>query len=111
MLHASVSEGKVESGHRRSEPAAPAEREHRPHSTKAAALLDATQSRHSIISLPDPYGNQAMLRMDARRAPLTALRPSRVGVLQRKCACGGGCPRCRGDAHVQPKLAISEPGD
>jgi hypothetical protein len=26
------------------------------------------------------------------------------------CACGGGCPRCAG-AGLQPKLAVSEPGD
>ncbi len=27
------------------------------------------------------------------------------------CACGGTCPRCRGETHIQPKLAISQPGD
>jgi protein involved in polysaccharide export with SLBB domain len=31
-------------------------------------------------------------------------------LLQRKCACGGGCPRCQ-SALLQTKLNISEPGD
>src|SRR5215213_3244943 len=37
------------------------------------------------------------------------------GPLQRlpHCACGGGCPRCREEAHpaVQTKLTVSQPGD
>ncbi len=28
-----------------------------------------------------------------------------------RCACGGGCPRCREQSPIQKKLAISEPGD
>ncbi len=32
-------------------------------------------------------------------------------VLQRKCACGGGCPRCQEDLGIQTKLKIGEPGD
>jgi Domain of unknown function (DUF4157) len=32
-------------------------------------------------------------------------------LLQRKCACGGGCPRCQEQALLQTKLKISEPGD
>jgi hypothetical protein len=32
-------------------------------------------------------------------------------VLQRKCACGGGCPRCKEELGIQTKLKISEPGD
>jgi hypothetical protein len=27
------------------------------------------------------------------------------------CACGGGCPRCRGKLPVQTKLTVGEPGD
>ena len=36
-----------------------------------------------------------------------------VSLIQRKpgCACGGGCPRCKGDPGIQTKLRISEPGD
>jgi hypothetical protein len=39
-------------------------------------------------------------------SPLSAGTP----LLQRKCACGGSCPRCQ-DALLQPKLTLSEPGD
>ncbi|MGQ3685014.1 MAG: eCIS core domain-containing protein [Candidatus Loosdrechtia sp.] len=33
--------------------------------------------------------------------------------IQRKpnCPCGGGCPRCRNDLTIQPKIKINEPGD
>jgi hypothetical protein len=44
-----------------------------------------------------------------RQAALTS-----QGLLQPKadpCACGGSCPRCRGQLPIQKKLAISEPGD
>lgn len=35
------------------------------------------------------------------------------GLIQRKanCACGGGCPRCQQSEGLQPKLAVSTPGD
>ncbi|HBB32822.1 MAG TPA: hypothetical protein DDZ80_01600 [Cyanobacteria bacterium UBA8803] len=32
-------------------------------------------------------------------------------LLQRQCACGGGCPRCQDELGIQTKLKISEPGD
>ncbi len=34
-------------------------------------------------------------------------------MLQRKpnCACGGGCPRCKAEASLQPKLKINQPND
>jgi len=31
--------------------------------------------------------------------------------LQRKCACGGGCPRCKDNLGIQTKLKIGEPAD
>ena len=31
-------------------------------------------------------------------------------LLQRKCACGGGCPRCKEDLGIQTKLKIGKPG-
>jgi len=46
--------------------------------------------------------------------PLTAAPPASLperGRLQRKCACGGTCPHCQGEPHLQPKLAINQPGD
>ncbi|QZZ18778.1 DUF4157 domain-containing protein [Leptothermofonsia sichuanensis E412] len=41
------------------------------------------------------------------RSPSTGLNNSVI--LQRQCACGGGCPRCQNS--VQTKLTINEPGD
>ncbi|HBB32030.1 MAG TPA: hypothetical protein DDZ80_10900 [Cyanobacteria bacterium UBA8803] len=32
-------------------------------------------------------------------------------LLQRQCACGGGCPRCQEKLGIQTKLKIGEPGD
>jgi hypothetical protein len=32
-------------------------------------------------------------------------------LLQSKCACGGGCPRCKQELEIQTKLKIGEPGD
>jgi hypothetical protein len=32
-------------------------------------------------------------------------------LLQRKCACGGGCPRCQDELGIQTKLKIGKPGD
>ncbi len=40
-------------------------------------------------------------------SPLSTAMP----LLQRKCACGGGCPRCQGDLAIQTKLELGEPGD
>ena len=44
-------------------------------------------------------------------APHALHHPERV--IQRKCACGGSCPRCQQDKNnpVQTKLAIRSPGD
>ena len=42
------------------------------------------------------------------------LSPVTFGLLQRTCACGGGCPRCEQESaihKVQTKLAVSSPGD
>jgi hypothetical protein len=40
-------------------------------------------------------------------SPLSTEMP----LLQRQCACGGGCPRCQEKLGIQTKLKISEPGD
>jgi|SRR4028118_518962 hypothetical protein len=34
-----------------------------------------------------------------------------IPLLQRQCACGRGCPRCKEELGIQTKLKISEPGD
>jgi|GEM_PF-3051340 len=44
---------------------------------------------------------------------LRSVSPLSTGMpfVQRKCACGGGCPRCQEDLGIQTKLKIGEPGD
>ena len=40
-------------------------------------------------------------------------RNPQVSTIQRKpnCPCGGGCPRCKNNLTIQPKLKINKPGD
>lgn len=60
---------------------------------------------------PSKDSSQKQNGYSARRShhfsPLTTGKP----LLQRKCACGGGCPRCQEELGIQTKLKISEPGD
>jgi len=74
-------------------------------------LSVAKTSRADARAAPVSRRGAMMTPRRAGEAPPTSLRDGRFGVLQRKCACGGTCPRCRGEAHIQPKLAIGEPGD
>lgn len=57
-------------------------------------------------------GRQARYFSEGVRTP-TVSTASKPFVLQRKpvCACGGGCLRCQEHQTIQPKLAISTPGD
>src|SRR5215470_3584868 len=87
VLHAPTSESKAEAGKRRSERAA-AVWEHHAHATRT-------------MDPPGAFANQAMLRMGVRPTPQ---QPSRLGMPQPKCACGGKTPG-------QPRLAINEPDD
>jgi hypothetical protein len=66
------------------------------------------------VKLPHPGAVEAP-RLPARsgHAARSSLREERPVSIQR-CACGGGCPRCREEAKragILPKLAVSEPGD
>jgi hypothetical protein len=59
---------------------------------------------------PDPYSKIFSLqRMVGNRAVGQIL--GKGAVLQRKCACGEGCPHCQEELGIQTKLKISEPGD
>ena len=51
--------------------------------------------------------NGDRVRSSRHFSPLATGMP----LLQRQCACGGGCPRCQEQALLQTKLKISEPGD
>lgn len=43
--------------------------------------------------------------------PASARRSAVPAAFRPGCACGGGCPGCRGAATVQAKLRVSAPGD
>jgi hypothetical protein len=45
------------------------------------------------------------------RSRHVSLLSTEMPLLQRQCACGGGCPRCQDELGIQTKLKISEPGD
>ena len=77
MLHAPASEARTESAA----------------SGRATAVALAAPD----VALPEA-GNQALLRTSAP----PRLRPSRVPMLQRQCACGGTCADCSA-ADSQPK--------
>lgn len=80
------------------------------------------RSRSPMGSLQRLYGNQAVLQMrhgsGGPPAPSVPLRPSRSGILQRKCACGNPatgreCSECgkKQQLGLQTKLKVNEPGD
>ncbi len=48
-------------------------------------------------------GEHSLRRAQVSAGPLLTL--------QRRCACGGGCPRCRQDLPLQTKLEVSPPDD
>jgi len=68
-------------------------------------MMAVTKKAHSTVrSSPLPRHHS--------HAPLVSPAPhslQRTGT--EPCACGGGCPRCRGEAQIQPKLTIGAPGD
>jgi hypothetical protein len=47
------------------------------------------------------------------RRPLVSAPQFSVPLLRSKatCTCGGGCPRCTSEHHIQTKLTVSQPGD
>lgn len=67
--------------------------------------MRATELQKMPDTIPTP-------RCGIHRLAVTTL-PGAAMPLQRKasCACGGGCPRCQEHQVIQPKLAISTPGD
>ena len=71
----------------------------------------AKTSRADARAAPVSRRGAMMTPRRAGEAPPSPLQQARFGMLQRKCACGGGCPRCRGGTPVQTKLAIGDPGD
>jgi hypothetical protein len=57
--------------------------------------------------------NDVVKQKHGGRGRSHSISPLSTGMplLQRQCACGGGCPRCQDELGIQTKLKISEPGD
>jgi hypothetical protein len=58
-----------------------------------------------------PARTQSPLLNNDVRSRLIPSLSTGLPLLQRQCACGGGCPRCQEGLGIQTKLKISEPGD
>jgi outer membrane protein OmpA-like peptidoglycan-associated protein len=74
-------------------------------------LSYANISRSVTRSTPVPRRLPSAMPRTSTGTPSMPLEGSRVGVVQRKCACGGGCPDCRQHASPPPGLKISQPSD
>src|SRR5216683_2038528 len=80
---------------------------------RTSILLRSSDGGIRMLSFAKTPG-PAVLRTAKLRRSFPALKPTlRTEYVQNaaSCACGGGCPRCRGEAPVQPKLAIGVPGE
>jgi hypothetical protein len=65
------------------------------------------------IATKQPTNDSAKQKKNGDKGRSRSVSPLSTGMplLQRKCACGGGCPRCQDKQGIQTKLKISEPGD
>jgi Domain of unknown function (DUF4157) len=72
------------------------------------------------LATKQPVQDSAKQLQDRTRSTLTpveirsnTISPLSTGMplIQRQCACGGGCPRCQDNLTLQTKLKIGEPGD
>ncbi|MCY7272245.1 MAG: DUF4157 domain-containing protein [Phormidesmis sp. CAN_BIN44] len=71
--------------------------------TKQPAKDAVKQKQHGDSMRLPQVGNSV-------RSQSISLLSTGQPILQRQCACGGGCPRCQ-ESLLQTKLHISEPGD
>jgi hypothetical protein len=64
------------------------------------------------IATKQPTNESVKQNKSGEKGRSRSISPLSTGMplLQRKCACGGGCPRCK-KSPIQTKLKISEPGD
>src|SRR6266478_2512909 len=83
------------------------------HALEPAASIAQGNRNDAAIDWRSVIGNQAKLRRSrGGRSPIE-MQPSRIGVLQRKCTCGGSagafgeCTACRdkGEATLQRRTA------
>jgi Domain of unknown function (DUF4157) len=65
------------------------------------------------IATKQPTNESVKQNKSGEKGRSRSMSPLSTGMplLQRKCACGGGCPRCQEELGIQTKLKISEPGD
>jgi hypothetical protein len=65
------------------------------------------------LTTKQPTNDCAKQKQHRGRVRARSISPLSTGMplLQRKCACGGGCPRCQDELGIQTKLKIGEPGD
>lgn len=65
------------------------------------------------IATKQPTNDSAKQKKNGDKGRSRSVSPLSTGMplLQRKCACGGGCPRCQDELGIQTKLKIGEPGD
>ena len=65
------------------------------------------------IATKQPTNESVKQNKSGEKGRSRSVSPLSTGMplLQRKCACGGGCPRCKEELGIQTKLKFSEPGD
>lgn len=65
------------------------------------------------IATKQPTNESLKQNKSGEKGRSRSVSPLSTGMplLQRKCACGGGCPRCKEELGIQTKLKIGEPGD
>lgn len=65
------------------------------------------------IATKQPTNESVKQNKSGEKGRSGSVSPLSTGMplLQRKCACGGGCPRCQDELGIQTKLKIGEPGD
>jgi hypothetical protein len=65
------------------------------------------------IATKQPTNESVKQNKSGEKGRSRSVSPLSTGMplLQRKCACGGGCPRCKDELGIQTKLKIGEPGD
>jgi hypothetical protein len=65
------------------------------------------------IATKQPTNESVKQNKSGEKGRSRSVSPLSTGMplLQRKCACGGGCPRCQDELGIQTKLKIGKPGD
>ncbi|NJK65331.1 MAG: DUF4157 domain-containing protein [Microcoleus sp. SU_5_3] len=65
------------------------------------------------IAIKQPTNDSTKQKKSGDKGRSRSVSPLSTGMplLQRQCACGGGCPRCQDELGIQTKLKIGEPGD